>query len=135
MFGKKPKKRDSFDLDELKELVPQTSAKNWVNSLLMHMYQDSIKDFILQQCDGIPSIRMSDIDLSEDELDFDKIINRLKIMSGLDPILFSETKRGKIDLVLGGVPYILQTQFIDSASNSICQIRMSKKNEKENSGK
>lgn len=130
MFGKKPKKRDSFDLDDVKELVPQTSAKHWVNTLLMHMYQHSIKDFILQKCDGIPLIGMSDIDLPEDELDFDKIINRLKVMSGLDPILFSETKRGKIDLVLQGVPYILHTQFTDSASNSICHIELLKVNEK-----
>lgn len=124
MFGNK-KAQD--DLGDVKEITEKTSVKTWVNSLLMHLYKESIGEFTLQTRDGIPSIPLRG-EMPEGELDFGRIINRLKVMSGLDSIVFPEAKEGKIELVIGGVAYIAKTRFTDSAVNSTCQITITKKN-------
>jgi hypothetical protein len=68
---------------------------------------------------------LEDDDLPEGEITFDQIINRLKIMSGLDPISYTEVKEGCHKLLIHGKSYTANMIFDDSADDPICQIRMS----------
>jgi len=56
--------------------------------------------------------------------DFDRIINRLKVLSGLDPVTFKKPRHGKIALLVQGTPYDVSTTFVDSAADSQCTITM-----------
>ena len=115
---------DSVDLNELRELQERSPAKTWVNLLLLHMYQHSVDRLTLRRSQGIPSIPVRGEDLPLAELDFDKIINRLKVLSGLDSVTFREARRGKIRLCIGGVWYRVDTVFTDTAADSQCEITM-----------
>ncbi|MCU0917278.1 MAG: hypothetical protein MUC88_22345, partial [Planctomycetes bacterium] len=97
-------------------------AKHWVNLLLLHMYH-SVDHLTLRRSQGIPSLPLDD-DLPLAELDFDKIINRLKVLSGLDPVTFREPRRGKVRLCISGTWYRVDTVFTDTAADSQCEITM-----------
>ena len=128
MFWKKKRQKDCIwiDPDELKELVVKsTPAKRWVYCLLEHMFRTKIESFVLSRSEGIPSIPIDD-GLLEGELDFTQIINRLKVMSGLDPVVFKIQREGKIPLGIGGINYTATTTFVDSDKDSKCTIVISK---------
>ena len=116
------KRGDSIDLNELQELKERSPAKHWVNLLLVHMYH-SVDHLTLRRSQGIPSLPLDD-DLPLAELDFDKIINRLKVLSGLDPVTFREPRRGKVRLSIHSVWYRVDTVFTDTAADSQCEITM-----------
>lgn len=120
----KKKKKGSIYLGALKEVAELTPPVEWVYSLLMHMYQDSIGNFILRKSDGIPSIPLQD-KLPEGELSFDKIINVLKVICGLDPIDYTEIKEGNHSLFIHGKSYTAKMLFDDSANDPIYRISMS----------
>ncbi len=54
--------------------------------------------------------------------DFDQIMNRLKVMAGLDPVLYKEPQKGKISLCICGIWHHLDTTFVDSVDDSRCEI-------------
>jgi len=56
------------------------------------------------------------------ELDFDRIINRLKVLAGLDPVIYKEPRKGKISLRIHGTWYHLDITFTDSVADSQCEI-------------
>jgi len=127
MKWKKDKLKDSFDLDKLKECSDGlTPAKKWVNLFLQHMFESHLVSFTLKKSEGIPSIPLED-KLPEGELDFIKIINRLKVMSGLDPVTFKKPHEGNIPIGIHGIWYTAKTAFIDSEDDSKCEITISKK--------
>jgi hypothetical protein len=115
------KRKDSIDLDDLKELSERSPAKYWVNLLLMHMCRDSVSSFTLQKSKGIPPIPGEE-HMPPGGFDFDKIINRLKVMSDLDPVTFKEPRHGKIALLVHGTSYNVSTTFVDSVADSQCTI-------------
>jgi hypothetical protein len=128
MLWKKKRQIDKveIDLDALKELTESSPpAKRWVNCLLEHMFRTKIESFVLSRSEGIPSIPFDD-GLLEGELNFTQIINRLKVMSGLDPVVFKTQREGKVPLNIGGIDYTATTTFIDSDEDSKCSIAMSK---------
>ena len=84
MKRKKDKQKGSIEIDELKELSIRNPVKTWVNFLFMHMSKNHLENFTLKKSQGIPSIPLED-QLPEGELDFTKIINRLKVMSIILP--------------------------------------------------
>jgi len=125
MLRKRKRRIGSIDLDELKELYERFPVKVWVNYLLLHMSRSHIESLTLSRSQGIPSIPLEDR-VPEGALDFAKIINRLKVMSGLDPVVFTTQRKGKIPLMVGGTDYTVTTTFIDSDNDSKCTIALSK---------
>ena len=122
MKRKKDKRKDSIEPDELKECSNGlTPAKKWVNLFLQHMFESHLKSVILKKSEGIPPIHLED-ELPEGELDFNKIINRLKVMSGLDPVIFKKLYEGNIPMCIYGIWYNAKTTFIDSDNDSKCEI-------------
>jgi hypothetical protein len=125
MKGKRDKRKDSIELDELRELSDPVPAKEWVNLLFMHMFKTHLESFTLKKSEGIPPIPLED-ELPEGELDFNKIINRLKVMSGLDPTTFKKTYEGNIRMCVHGIWCTVKTTFVDSDDDSKCEITISK---------
>jgi hypothetical protein len=114
-----------IDLNELKELSDASLAKAWVNLLFLHICKDSGNSLTLQKSKGIPPIPLEE-EVPPGELDFDRIINRFKVMAGLDPVIYREPRKGKISLRIHGTWYCLNATFIDSVADSQCEITVHK---------
>jgi hypothetical protein len=123
---KKRKTNEEPVISELKELSNLNPIKSWVALLIFNMFKNNLERFTLEKSKGIPPLP-SEEELPEGDLDFCKIINRLKIMSGLDPVLFKQQRQGSIDLLVNGVKCEFLTTFLDSDSGSKCEIRFIKK--------
>jgi hypothetical protein len=109
------------------EIVPSdklTPARQWVNLLLIHMHQDSIDSIMLQKSKGIPTFPL-DVEVSKTELTYTKIINRLKVMSGLDPKVYKTVKDGIVSIRIGDTNYDIKTTF-DDANDQSCNIALVK---------
>ena len=118
------KKKNLTDVVELTELKPNRSLANaWVNLLLMHIWKDDLGTFTLEKSKGIPPVPLEE-EVPDGELNFESIINRLKIMSGLDPIKYKDQQSGSIQLGLGGLWYTANTIFNDSSNNPSCSITL-----------
>ena len=63
---------------------------------------------------------MPDVDLMK------KIINRLKIMSRLNPMKYFEPTDGKIIVHIGGKPIDINTRFLDTKENQSCWLKIKK---------
>jgi len=92
-----------------------------VNLFLLHLCRDSGGSHTLRKSKGIPPIP-HDEEVPPGGFDFDRIINRLKVMSGLDPVICKEPRKGKISLDISGISYHLDTTFVDSGDDSRCEI-------------
>jgi len=122
---KRRKKKDSIDEAELTELEPNRyPVKAWVNLLLMHILKDDPGTFTLEKSQGIPAIPLEE-EVPDGELSFEGIINRLKTMSGLDPIQYKDQQSGSIRIGVGGLWYTANTIFNDSSNNPSCSITLS----------
>lgn len=110
-----------IDLDELKELTEASPAKTWVNLFLLHLCEDPSGSFTFQKSKGIPPVSHEE-EVPPGGFDFDKIINRLKVMAGLDPVVYAEPRKGRISLCIQGIGYHLDTTFVDSSTDSRCEI-------------
>ena len=128
MWIRKRRHKDSIDIDidEIKELRGRSPAKTWVNLLLLDMSRDSVNTYTLKQSQGIPPVAHEE-DLPEGEISFERIINRLKVMAGLDPIRFTEPKKGSLSISVSGNWFTFNTIFIDSSDNPQCSITMFEK--------
>jgi hypothetical protein len=119
------KKKDSIDEVELTVLERNRNpAKAWVNLLLLHILKNDLGTFTLEKSKGIPAIPLEE-EVPDGELSFEGIINRLKIMSGLDPIKYKDQQSGSIQIGFGGLWYIANTIFNDSSNNPSCSITLS----------
>jgi hypothetical protein len=110
-----------IDLNALKELREASPAKVWVNLLLLHMCRNSVSSLTLQRSKGIPPIPLEE-EVPPGGFDFDRIINRLKVLAALDPVAYKEPRKGKISLCIHGTWYDLETTFTDSVGDSRCEI-------------
>jgi hypothetical protein len=123
MFWKKKAPLDHVWMDlDLSDQVPE---KVWVNLFLLDMFRSKRESVTLNRSQGIPSIPLED-EVPEGGLDFDKIMNRLKVMSGLDPIVYRTRREGKFSLGVSGIYYTARTTFVDSDKDSMCTITISK---------
>ena len=124
MLRKMRHRRESYDLGNLVRLGEHIPAKEWVYSLLEYMLKDHVGSFTLVKSQGIPSIPLRD-ELPEGKLDFDKIINRLKIMAGLDPVACKEPRKGDFPVLVGGKQYRITAGFTETDDDSTCEITLS----------
>jgi hypothetical protein len=121
--SKMEQKRDNCSCDDLTDLAV-VSARTWVNFLFLHMYRDCLDTYILQRSSGIPDIPTMEDDLPNGELSFDRIINHLKVLTGLDPVQFKEPKHGSVSLLMSGKSVTVDTTFDGSGNDSKCTIEM-----------
>jgi len=118
---KQPDSLDEIDLNELKELSEASPAKAWVNLFLLHMCRDSVGSLTLQRSKGIPPIPLEE-EVPSGGFDFDRIVNRLKVLAGLDPVIYKKPRKGSISLCIAGTWYQVNATFVDSVSDSCCEI-------------
>lgn len=117
---------DSVDFEEMAGLMKRYPAKQWVSMLLLHMVRRSVSHFTLAKSTGIPPVSgKGELELCDAELSIGDIINRLKVISGLNPVAYPMGATGKIELHVQGDPYTFDTTFTDDKDDSVCSIAMS----------
>lgn len=127
MWKKRIKPKNTIILHELKRLTLENPVKTWINLLLLYMYKDSIDVYKLDQSKGIPPIPHEE-ELPDGELSFEGIINRLKIMSDLDPVKCKKPKESSFPLILSGNEYLVKVLFDDNNDKSTCIITFTYEN-------
>jgi hypothetical protein len=108
----------------LKMVTPDSPpAIRYVNLLLYHMVKNDTDTQILREAESLPSLAGELGAVSPPPLD--RLLNRLKVLSGLNPVTYPAPVEGSIPLCIGGEMFRAKT-FFDDASNDRCRISMTK---------
>ena len=94
----------------------------YVNLLLFDMIARDEKTMVLKES-SMPILQHKQ-KLPVDPPDFDPIVNRLKIMSGLNPVKYREPVDGTTSLTVAGTPYKVTTRFEDHDPEPFCTITL-----------
>jgi len=94
----------------------------YVNLLIVDMIARDEKSMVLKES-TVPILQYKQ-KLPVDPPDFDPILNRLKIMSGLNPVKYPEPVDGTMSLTIGGTPYNVTTHFEDRDPEPFCTITL-----------
>jgi hypothetical protein len=95
------------DIQELRIINNPNPVVLYVDTLLYEMikHDNLVKEF---NADNMPEIDIKIVDqpsLDNYKADYKHVVNRIKIMAGLNPYLYSEETSGKILLKVRGAPY------------------------------
>jgi hypothetical protein len=95
-------------------------AVRYANLLLYYMVKNNTGTQVLSESESLPP-------LAEEVAPppFDRLLNRLTVMSGLDPVTYPAPVEGSISLSVAGAMFRAKTMF-DDASNDRCRISMTK---------
>jgi hypothetical protein len=100
---------DDIDLNTLIEAAADNPVKRYVNLLIMDMVAREIAERTFSEAELPPGFEDFDDTLPQ----FAVVVNRLKVMSGLDPVMYKMPREGRIELVVQGVPLDAFTRFDD----------------------
>jgi len=101
------------------------SAVDYVDWLLSYMIRKSILDLSISGKVALPDDADSEEHAYTDPLPTHQtVINRLKLMSGLNPVHLPEPSQGKFELPRGNHVFVFQSHFDDTGSTSRCKLRM-----------
>ncbi len=93
-------------------------TKDYINLILLGMLRHAQSDWDINDADGLPAPQYGpDFDMTG--VTFDRVVNRLKVMSGLDPVTYRDPREGAIELVINGVNYVANTRFMDQSTRIV----------------
>jgi hypothetical protein len=108
-------------LDDIKELAESSPTKKYLNLLMWQMVRQDLAELTLWQMQRLPVPEHC----TPSELPpFASVVNRLKVMAGLDPVIYQQPKEGRIELRIGGRPLIFHARFVDIGSERSVHIRL-----------
>lgn len=105
------------DLDESSDRI------EYVDALLKMMLKKSLFSLRLTASEPLPRIENAD-GSADSPPNYQAVINRLKVMSRLDPIAYPTPVQGKIEVPCGSHILVYETHFEDKASPPVCQINL-----------
>jgi len=86
------------------------------------MHEASIESFFLQKSKGIPSFPLEE-EVPREAITFAEIIDRIKLMCGLDPVRYKDEKEGSVVIRICDKDYTVRTTFNDTATDQSCRIQ------------
>lgn len=93
----------------------------YANCLILEMFDRREAERILRGSEPLtPPAHYSSTELP----DFVAVVNRLKVISELDPVAYSEPRSGKCVMKIRGVDVILHTEFHDTGDDPRVHVRM-----------
>ena len=101
---------DAIDLQTLIEAADTHPAKRYTNLLLMDMLAKGLQERTLSADEPLPGFEHFDNTLPQ----FAVVVNRLTVMSGLDPIQYKTPRDGRFDLIVQGAPFGVFARFDDA---------------------
>jgi hypothetical protein len=119
LFGRKP----TLNGVSIERAMPSTPVIRYVNLILYQMFQEEKERRILRQSETLPIISEFGDDLQPPSLE--AVVNRLKVMAGLNPVKYTDPTDGSLQVWIGGHECRVLCRFDDGA-DSRCEIRMEK---------
>lgn len=108
---------DATDLSDLRNFVESNPVKKYVNCLLLALVKQGEGEHRFSQPEPLPAPpRLSREDY--EQASFAHVVNRLKVMSQLDPVTYHEAKEGKIELHVGSVGTVIIHARFDDAEHA-----------------
>ena len=121
-FERRQSREGYIDLDDLKDITEANPVKTYTNLLLLHMADHDIRELTLRQSSPLP---VPELWQFQETPDLKPVINRLKIMSNLDPVIYPEIKHSRIQMWVRSLGEItIHTSFDDTAEDPSVQLRM-----------
>lgn len=96
---------------------PGTPAVRYVNALLSHTAEKRA-EMTLRGPDTLPTL----VGANEEVPTFSVVVNRLKFLSGLDPVNYPRPVRGSFRHVMRGRAWQIMTEFNDGGEAPSCRI-------------
>jgi hypothetical protein len=96
---------------------------DYVDALLAHMLRKSLFSLRIASTEPLPRIG-TDTEQAASRANHQAVINRLKVMSRLNPIIYSTPVQGKIEIPLGAHILVYETHFDDKATPPYCLINL-----------
>ena len=118
------RREDTLSGVPIERAAPSTPVIQYVNMILYRMFQDGTTSRMLRQSGPLASVAELGTELTAPPLD--AVVNRLKIMAGLNPVMYPKRVEGTIQLTIGGTECRVNCRFDDSADDR-CSIRLEKK--------
>ena len=99
-------------------------ATQYVNMLLYGMFQNGVGSRILRRSEPLLPLAAPGSALQPPPLD--AVVNRIKVMAGLNPVIYSTPAEGTIRLTIGETECRVFCRFDDSTDDR-CTVRMESK--------
>ena len=115
-----PFKRKSYDRPgDIEQLAHSSPPIRYVNIMLCQMCKAHAPVRILHSGEALSPVSLGGCTIEPPSLA--TVLNRLKVMSGLNPVHFDSEVHGKIQLRIGSQDFLLRTTFNDDAEEQ-CKI-------------
>ena len=113
--------RESIDLEELKAMACRHPATQYVSCYILRMARQNLTELLLVQSEPLPQVAYyTDPDLPS----FESVVNRLKVMASLDPVIFHHPKEGKLEFNIGGSDAVIHVRFNDTTPDRSVHLRL-----------
>ena len=111
----------------MKDTMGDNPVIRYVNMLLTDMVARDLPSVTLRPTECPPILEHSKSSGPKDPPEFQKLVNRLKIMSGLNPVQSPTPISGSFDLSLGDNSFTVTIHFEDKTEDPFCTIELERK--------
>jgi hypothetical protein len=108
-------------LDKLMEAAEDTPLVRYVNCILIDMHQRGMSSRELRQSEPLPSL---DTLRCSTPTDFSHVLNRLKVMSDLNPVTYPEPVDGRFKVQMLGKRFKVEARFDDNPEDPYVRLEM-----------
>jgi hypothetical protein len=116
------KRGDSIDLEEVRNAQEKNPTKIYINLLFLEMIRGNVREFTLSKSIPLPPSKLQP---KAEVPTFESVVNRLKVMASLDPVIYQQPREGLIELTLGShAVVIIHMRFVDQAPNRSVHLRL-----------
>ncbi|NLX22984.1 MAG: hypothetical protein GXY55_15125 [Phycisphaerae bacterium] len=102
-------------------LVETNPTKIYVNCLILHLYDGDRHPCVLRPSEPLPEVPHYDLD---EQPPIQRVVNRLKVMAGLDPVHFPQPRDGRIELQIRVAKCFLHVRFNDTGPDPSVTLRL-----------
>lgn len=115
---------DDIDLSNLAALEDRDPTRKYVNLLMIDLVDRGVVEHTLRESEPLPLPQSQRLRGCSVELpDFSRAFNRLKVISGLDPVKYPQPKAGKTSIGVAGMIVDVHMLFDDTGVDRTVHLR------------
>lgn len=125
------RKRQTLNGMRIDRCAKSTPVIRYVNMILYQMHEHGTMSRALRKSEPLPDISEFGDDLCAPPLD--AVVNRLKVMSAKNPVVYPEPIEGEFQVQVGGAEHRVRCTFNDNADER-CTLTMKKREDAQQIG-